>query len=143
MKTLSCGIIINDHDGRILLGHATTQTHWDIPKGGIEPGELPIDAAVREAHEEFSININKNLLTDLGMMQYNDSKNLHLFHIIVDSSVYDINKMECHSTFFSERHNMEIPEIDGYVWAEKQALTYMLPKNLYRLVSNFLNTIYY
>lgn len=30
-------------------------TYWDFPKGGIEPGESPIEAARREAREETSL----------------------------------------------------------------------------------------
>jgi 8-oxo-dGTP pyrophosphatase MutT (NUDIX family) len=46
--------IIRTPDGRVLLIHERfeTGTHWLTPGGGLEPGELPHQAAVREAREE-------------------------------------------------------------------------------------------
>ena len=35
---------------------------WDIPGGAVEPGELYLDAAVREAQEELTIKIDKTLV---------------------------------------------------------------------------------
>lgn len=35
---------------------------WQIPKGGIEPGETPIDAALREAEEELGSRLEGELL---------------------------------------------------------------------------------
>ena len=37
-KTTSCGVIVTDGE-RLLLGHASRSPRWDIPKGGVEPGE--------------------------------------------------------------------------------------------------------
>lgn len=31
--------------------------HWDLPGGGPEPGEAPIDCALRELHEEFGLDL--------------------------------------------------------------------------------------
>jgi len=49
-------IVIRDFlDGQkalLLLNHDGT---WDLPKGGMEPGEAPFDCAVRETFEEASI----------------------------------------------------------------------------------------
>jgi 8-oxo-dGTP pyrophosphatase MutT (NUDIX family) len=51
-------ILMIDPDGRILLIHERIehgQVHWLTPGGGVEPGETPRDAAVREAAEETGI----------------------------------------------------------------------------------------
>jgi 8-oxo-dGTP pyrophosphatase MutT (NUDIX family) len=39
--------------------------NWDFPKGLVEPGELPIDAAVREVREETTLD---DLSFDWGMV---------------------------------------------------------------------------
>ena len=50
-------------EGKILLGHTAGRnfkTGYGIPKGGIEPGETQIDAAIREVAEEIGVLVPKN-----------------------------------------------------------------------------------
>ena len=42
MKTLSCGILVTNPAHELLLCHVTGAWHWDIPKGGADPGETPL-----------------------------------------------------------------------------------------------------
>ena len=42
VKALSCGILVLDPTGRLLLCRATGSFRWDIPKGGGEAGETPL-----------------------------------------------------------------------------------------------------
>lgn len=45
--------VVLSADGReVLLLRRTIPFLWDLPGGGIEPGERPVDAAVRECREE-------------------------------------------------------------------------------------------
>lgn len=49
-----------DPDERVLLIHERIedgQTHWLTPGGGIEAGESPREAAVREAAEETGVGV--------------------------------------------------------------------------------------
>lgn len=53
---LSAGVIVvrRENTGwRMLLLRA--YRNWDFPKGTVEPGEAPLDAAIRETAEEASI----------------------------------------------------------------------------------------
>jgi ADP-ribose pyrophosphatase YjhB (NUDIX family) len=51
--------VSHDADGRVLLVRASAQDdapgHWGLPGGGIEHGEAPRDAAVREYQEETGL----------------------------------------------------------------------------------------
>ena len=63
-KETSAGIAIV-FDGRVLLAHATGRkwnAGYGIPKGHLEKGESPLDAAIRETHEEVGIKVDKNLI---------------------------------------------------------------------------------
>jgi len=51
--------------GMILLAHTTGRKWWGsygIPKGGIEPGESRIDAAIRETREEVGLDIPRSMI---------------------------------------------------------------------------------
>lgn len=51
-------LLLVDPAGRVLLIHERLEfggAHWLTPGGGVEPGEHPRDAAVREAVEEVGI----------------------------------------------------------------------------------------
>jgi 8-oxo-dGTP diphosphatase len=52
MRVAAYGVIIDE--GRILLAHWSQGgfSGWTLPGGGIDPGEDPADAAVREIREE-------------------------------------------------------------------------------------------
>ena len=48
-------IAVFDAEGRLLLGRDAEMDRWTLPGGGIDPNELPADAAVRECYEETGL----------------------------------------------------------------------------------------
>ncbi|MCU1412241.1 MAG: mismatch repair protein MutT [Rhodoglobus sp.] len=52
IRVAAYGVIVRE--GRVLLAHWNAGDHggWTLPGGGIDPGEDPADAAVREIREE-------------------------------------------------------------------------------------------
>ena len=114
MKTLSCGVLIVNEIGEILIGHATGQPHWDLPKGTIDPGETPLQCALREAQEEFDLIVPSQEVGDLGRHYYNAAKDLHLYCWFVNKKDIDISALRCNSMF--NYNGYEIPEIEAYKW---------------------------
>lgn len=52
---LGVGIVLFNRDGRVFVGRRIDQTAeaWQLPQGGIDPGEAPAHAALRELKEEI------------------------------------------------------------------------------------------
>jgi 8-oxo-dGTP diphosphatase len=49
--------VIFDERDRVLLSHRRDLDLWNLPGGGIESGELPTEAAVRETKEETGLEV--------------------------------------------------------------------------------------
>lgn len=58
MKGVSAGAIVLDREGEVLLVHHTYGVlNWEIPGGGGEPSESPVETAVREVYEETGLRV--------------------------------------------------------------------------------------
>ena len=72
MLLVPCACVIpRDDHGRILLVRQVQHGKWETIGGSIEPDESPDEAAIREAKEEASIDVELRLLTVLGGAEYN------------------------------------------------------------------------
>lgn len=51
------GVVLTNAEGRIFAGQRaeTTEPAWQMPQGGIDDGETPLDAAYRELEEETGV----------------------------------------------------------------------------------------
>lgn len=113
MKRISCGIVIVNDTAELLLCHATGTYHWDIPKGGTDPGEAPLDTALRETREECGLVFAADDLLDLGGFAYRPGKSLHLFATRVER--LDPGLCRCTSHYPDGWGRMR-PEMDAFEW---------------------------
>ena len=113
-RRLSCGTVVLSGRRELLLCHVTGQRHWDLPKGGIHDGESPLEAALRETHEETGLRLDAASVLDLGRRGYTGKKDLHLFAIVLPTM--DPRELHCDSCFVERGSGRSRPEMDGFGW---------------------------
>ena len=111
---LSCGVVVLLESHEILLCHVTGQRHWDLPKGGSDEGESPLQAALRETEEETGLVLGAESLFDIGRHAYTAKKDLHLFALL--SARIDPRELHCASCFVERLSGRSRPEMDGFGW---------------------------
>jgi 8-oxo-dGTP diphosphatase len=65
-------VTIFDEQRRVLLCHRRDLDVWNLPGGGLERGELPVETAVRETREETGLEIAVERLVGVYAKTYKD-----------------------------------------------------------------------
>jgi putative (di)nucleoside polyphosphate hydrolase len=117
---VSCGTLVVDNTGRLLLCHVTGTRAWDIPKGLQDPGETTLEAAVRELREETGLVFPPERFVELGRYDYRRDKALHLYRIDVGATLASLEKLACQSFFPHRITGRPTPEADGFRWASAE-----------------------
>ncbi|SAL04562.1 NUDIX family hydrolase [Caballeronia calidae] len=138
-RTVSCGVVILNARGDVLLCHATETTHWDVPKGAADPGESPREAALRELVEETGIVLPAARLKDLGRFVYRRDKDLHLFAVRVSEAEVQLENCVCESYFPRYSDGTMIPEMDAYRWVSPAEVDQFASRSLARLFQTTLS----
>ncbi|MEK2688308.1 bis(5'-nucleosyl)-tetraphosphatase [Bdellovibrio sp. GT3] len=128
-RTLSAGIVpfkITDQGVRFLI--LRSFNYWDFPKGEVEPGEDPLEAAVREMQEE----------SGLVDPQFVHGKNFY------DTEPYSKGKV---ARYFLAQISADqkvvmgiskvlgVPEHQEYRWASAEECEYLFGPRLFRVLA--------
>jgi putative (di)nucleoside polyphosphate hydrolase len=116
-QSVSCGTLVVNPAGQLLLCHVTHTAHWDIPKGMQDPGETTLAAAMRELHEEAGAVFPPERFIDLGGFAYRRDKRLHLYRVDAGADLVSLDALVCTSFFPHHATGIMIPETDGFRWA--------------------------
>ncbi len=121
-KILSAGVVVvRKLDGRFVYLLLRAYQHWDFPKGVVEPGERPLEGALREVREESTI-------TDLAF---------NWGHEFIETGPYGHGKVaryylaETHQEHIELPVNPELghPEHEEYRWVRyEQAKNLVTPR---------------
>lgn len=113
-KKLSCAVIVRDPVTRFVVGAHPTghpRSVLDLPKGGLDEGERPIECACRELQEETGLAYDPSELRDLGRYPYTKGKDLHVFYV---EKEVDVKSLECTSMFEREDTHEILPEMNWF-----------------------------
>ena len=119
---VSCGTLVVNPAGQLLLCHVTNTAQWDIPKGMQDPGETTLQAAMRELYEEAGIVFDAARFEDLGGYAYRRDKRLHLYRVRVDDELGQLEHLVCTSFFPHPVTGRPVPETDAFRWAARTEL---------------------
>jgi putative (di)nucleoside polyphosphate hydrolase len=132
---VSCGTLVVNPRGELLLCHVTNTAHWDIPKGMQDPGEETLEAAMRELREEAGLAFAASRFEDLGCFDYRRDKRLHLYRVRSGDALDDLSQLVCTSFFPHPSTGRPTPETDGFRWAARAELEALCWPRMGRLLT--------
>jgi len=119
-KVKAAGLFLVNTEDKILVGHPTKHhpDFWSIPKGKIDEGETPLDAAIRETYEESNFKLFKKLhdFIEIGKFTYrHKKKDIMIFaHFEKEEGYWDNIVIQCNSNVPEDRGGF--PEMDAFKW---------------------------
>ena len=129
-RVLSCALLVTSPSGW-LLAHATRTSRWDLPKGKLEAGETPLEAALRETQEETGLDLrcHEAAIQDLGRHPYLPRKDLHLFRLDLPEAL-DLKACGCSTYVQRGEEGERYPETDAYAWVPPEQVFTKVGKSL-------------
>lgn len=131
---VSCGTLVINASGELLLCHVTGHDLWDLPKGMQEPGEAAVKTARRELHEETGLELAEDLFMEIGLFDFRPDKRLHLFKVQAPAHLRGIEGLVCVSHFIDSATGQAMPEMDGFRWARREEIADLCGPNMRRVL---------
>jgi putative (di)nucleoside polyphosphate hydrolase len=133
---VSCGTLVVNPAGQLLLCHVTNTAKWDIPKGMQDPGESTLETAMRELREEAGIGFPAECFEDLGVFDYRKDKRLHLYKVQAGEQLTTLDHLVCSSFFPHHTSGKATPEVDAFCWAARDQIVRLCwPRMAQRLLA--------
>jgi len=128
MAKLSSGLLLYRHVGdeiQVLIAHPGGPIWsrrdlgaWSLPKGAIDAGEVPLEAARREFHEETGHEAPDGEVLDLGVVRMRSGKVVHGFAIEGDLDPAHLRSMRVDVEWPPRTGRLlNVPGIDRVLWA--------------------------
>lgn len=111
----AAGVAIFDGAGRILLARHVHDSLWATPGGGVEPGESPLDAAVREVREETGL-----LVRDCTLFGAYGGTDFEVTYPDGTRTAYVVNMYG--TTTFDGDVDLEVDEIREVAWVDRASV---------------------
>lgn len=131
---VSCGTLVINVSGEVLLCHVTGHDLWDLPKGMQEPGEPALKSARRELHEETGLEFAESCFIEIGCFDFRRDKRLYLFKVDAPQSLTDLSHLTCTSHFIDSVTGELTPEMDGFRWASRADVPHLCGPNMRRVL---------
>jgi putative (di)nucleoside polyphosphate hydrolase len=120
------GIMLLNHEGSVFVGRRIDQTveGWQMPQGGIDSGETPAQAAMRELEEEVGTGKAKILREHDGWLTYDLPP--HLLGIALHGRYRGQKQKWIAMRFLGDDSDINIataePEFESWKWLAIEAL---------------------
>lgn len=76
-------------DDKLLIVKAFYKKHWSLPSGVIDKDETPLEAAVRETHEEVGIKLDKSALKFVSVIDRHSDEFGHTYQFVFTTRISD------------------------------------------------------
>ena len=113
-------VVLVDATGRVLLQHCQDPAGaryghwWNTPGGGLDPGESPQQAAVRELHEEVGLRLDP---ADLGAVVHRRVTEFSFGgQAYRQSEDYFLVRVDAHEVAPTHLTEIEADAVLGYAW---------------------------
>ena len=131
---ISCGTLVINRNGEVLLCHVTGHDLWDLPKGMQEAGEPAVKTARRELREETGLEFAQDMFMEIGCFDFRPDKRLHLFKVHAPPELAGTDSLVCASHFIHPVTKKPTPEMDGFRWAGREEVKDLCGPNMQRVL---------